>query len=157
MVEDVGDGAPYRKRSLPRLPVPLRGRAGSAAIPRNPEPGAALRSVSLGKDSEPGRAAGPGAGSGSGPAQSWVESELQTADPRESRGVGGATEPWAGPGAAGLGGGASSSGSSAVEGGVGGAMLGAGPVSAVGGARCRGAVPAESPLRAAAAAPPQRL
>lgn len=42
----------------------IRGRAGSAAVPPNRVPGAALRSVSPGKESEPGWRAGPGAGEG---------------------------------------------------------------------------------------------
>lgn len=65
MLEDVGGrGALTGKRALLRLPAPLRGRADSAAVPANRGPGAALRSGSLGKASEPRRAAGPGAGEG---------------------------------------------------------------------------------------------
>ncbi|XP_055254808.1 intermediate filament family orphan 2 [Moschus berezovskii] len=65
LAKTAGEETPWRgKRALPRPPVPLRGRAGSAAIPPDRLPGAVLRAVSPGEGSEPGRATGPGAGEG---------------------------------------------------------------------------------------------
>lgn len=62
LAEDVGERDPLRE--MPGLPVPLRGRAGSAAASANRVPGAALRSVSPGKESKLGGAAGPRTGEG---------------------------------------------------------------------------------------------
>lgn len=125
LAKTVGEETPWRgKRALPRPPVPLRGRAGSAAIPPDRLPGAVCGPCPRAKDRSRAGPQDPAQGrEGSGP-------EL---------------------------GGASGSRSAAEEGAVGGARPGAGPMSAVGGARRRGAVPAESPRSAAAAAPPQRL
>lgn len=153
--------APYRgSRALLGLSVPLRGRAGFAADPANRRPGAALRYLSRGKESEHRWVAGPGAGEGVVQPGSWAEPELKTAGLR-SRESGGARE-WAGPRAVGVARRCGPRGRGlgrrrAAERGVGGARVGARPESAMGGALCRGAVPAESPLSAAAAASPQRL
>ncbi|XP_004426166.1 PREDICTED: intermediate filament family orphan 2 [Ceratotherium simum simum] len=59
------EALPYPgKVDLGRPRLEWGGRAGSAAAPANRVPGAALRSVSRGEESEPGGAAGPGAGGG---------------------------------------------------------------------------------------------
>lgn len=83
-LEDVGGrGALTGKCALLRLPVPLRGRAGSAAVPANRGPSADLRSASPGKESEPGQTVGPRGRTRRrrrrGSAGSWAEPELQTA------------------------------------------------------------------------------
>uniref|UniRef100_F7C234 Intermediate filament family orphan 2 n=2 Tax=Equus TaxID=9789 RepID=F7C234_HORSE len=72
--------------------APLRGRAGSAAVPANRVPGAALRSASPGEESEPGRAAGPGAGDG---VLRWAAGRGQSCGQPVS-GAGTAAQPWSG-------------------------------------------------------------
>ena len=112
LAKTAGEETPWRgKRALPRPPVPLRGRAGSAAIPPDRMPGAVLLAVSPGEGSEPGRATGPGAGeggvqSGAGRGLRFSERRSGRRGGRDETGVGGASSSgsaavvgWAGPGA----------------------------------------------------------
>lgn len=125
---------------LPRLPVPLRGRAGSAAAPAHRAPEASLRPASPGRESRRLAAAEPGAGEawsrGTGRSQSCRQRVIG-AEKGEEPGSGrspdslGVAKPCVSPGS-----------SLRLEprrrSGVGGATAGAGPVSAVGGAAAEG-------------------